>query len=141
MKPIYLLIPLFVVGIGLATAQTAQVEEGSNTPVVEEQKQKVSIPDGVNIVMSTIDEIKGTVKINPKNTKKLNELGEKLDKNWDLIEKKVEEQYPEDYKNIEESLYPLINEAKKSSPDTKKINTLIPETMDKLIQFKEKVTE
>jgi len=140
MKPIYLLIPLFVVGIGLFTAQAAQVDEGNETVTVEERQQEVTIPEGVDIVVATIEELKGAIKLDPKNTEKINKLSKKLDEKWDLIEKKVENKYPEDYKNIEQSLYPLIGEANKKSPDTKQINKLIPETTDKLIQFKEKVT-
>jgi len=141
MKPIYLLIPLFVVGIGLFTAQAAQVDEGDNNVVAEENNQEVTIPEGVDTVLARIEEVKGAVKIDPQNTSKLNQLGKKLDEDWDLIEKQVEKQYPKDYKNIEDSLYPLINEAKKQNPSTKKLNALIPETTDKLIQFKEKVSE
>ena len=141
MKPIYLLIPLFVVGIGLFTAQAAQIEEGNETVGVEERQQEVTIPEGVDIVVATIEELKGAIKLDPKNTEKLNKLSNKLNEKWDLIEKKVEDQYPEDYKNIERSLYPLIGEANKKSPDTEKIKKLIPETIDKLIKFKEKVTK
>ena len=141
MKPIYLLIPLFVVGIGLFTAQAAQIEEGNETVGVEERQQEVTIPEGVDIVVATIEELKGAIKLDPKNTEKLNKLSNKLNEKWDLIEKKVEDQYPEDYKNIERSLYPLIGEANKKSPDTDKINQLIPETTDKFIKFKEKVTK
>ncbi|KGX89938.1 hypothetical protein [Pontibacillus marinus] len=141
MKPIYLIIPLFVVGIGLFTAQAAQVNEGSGNVVAQENNEEVTLTEGVDIVAATIEEMKGAIKLDPKNTEKLNQLGKKLDENWDLIEERVEETYPKDYKNIEDSLYPLIAESKKKSPNVSTLNKLIPETTDKLIQFKEKITQ
>ncbi len=141
MKPIYLIIPLFVVGIGLFTAQAAQVNEGNGNVAAQENKEEVTLTEGVDIVVAAIEEMKGAVKLDPKNTGKLNQLGKKLDEKWDLIEERVEEKYPKDYKNIEDSLYPLIAEAKKKSPSANTLNKLIPETTDKLIQFKEKITQ
>jgi len=141
MKPIYLIIPLFVVGMGLFTAQAAQVNEGNGNVVAQENNEEVTLKEGVDIVVATIEEMKGAIKLDPKNTGKLNQLGKKLDENWDLIEKRVEEKYPKDYKNIEDSLYPLIAEAKKKSPNVNTLNKLIKETTDKLIQFEEKITQ
>lgn len=142
MKPIYLIIPLFVVGIGLFTAQAAQVNEGNGNGVIaQENNEEVTLTEGVDIVVATIEEMKGAIKLDPKNTGKLNQLGKKLDENWDLIEERVEETYPKDYKNIEDSLYPLIAESKKKAPSVSTLNKLITETTDKLIQFKEKITQ
>ncbi|QHE50778.1 hypothetical protein [Pontibacillus sp. HMF3514] len=141
MKPIYLIIPLFVVGVGLFTAQAAQVNEGNGNVETQENNEEVTITEGVDIVVATIEEMKGAIKLDPKNTEKLNQLGNKLDEKWDLIEERVEETYPKDYKNIEDSLYPLIAESKKKSPNIKTLNKLIPETTDKLIQFNEKITQ
>jgi iron uptake system EfeUOB component EfeO/EfeM len=64
-----------------------------------------------------------------------------IEEKWDKIEKQVEEKYPEDYEDIEKSLYPLIAEAKKDTPDSEKLKTLTEETKNKLNQFHEKINK
>ncbi|MDL4843073.1 hypothetical protein [Aquibacillus rhizosphaerae] len=106
-----------------------------------DKENKTSLEKGTTIVLATINELHNVVERSPENTKKINTFGKVLDENWDLIEKKVEKKYPEDYKNIEESLYPLIGEAQKEKPDLTKLTQLIKETSAKLLTFKDKVSE
>ncbi|MDC3412107.1 hypothetical protein NC797_01590 [Aquibacillus sp. 3ASR75-11] len=105
------------------------------------EKKETSIAEGTEIVIATVEKLKETVKKSPNDGAKINKFGDALQENWDIIEKQVRERYPEDYKNIEESLYPLINYAKKDTPDVKKIKPLIKATYDKLTVFKEKVSK
>ncbi|MFD0049061.1 hypothetical protein ACFVHQ_07010 [Actinomycetes bacterium NPDC127524] len=65
----------------------------------------------------------------------INSMGAETERKWDKIEKLVEKKYPQDYKNIEQSLYPLIAEAKKKKPDRQKLVEFSEETKQKLILF------
>jgi iron uptake system EfeUOB component EfeO/EfeM len=65
----------------------------------------------------------------------INSMGAEAERKWDKIEKLVEKKYPQDYKNIEQSLYPLIAEAKKKKPDRQKLGEFSEETREKLILF------
>ncbi|WP_347551495.1 hypothetical protein ABFG93_06085 [Pseudalkalibacillus hwajinpoensis] len=112
-------------------------EEGAGDTSTE--GNVVNMDEGVDTVLTNLDELKSTLEESA-NVEKLNEQGMSLEANWDKIEAQIEEEYPEDYKNIEESLYPLIDEAKKDEPDTTKMNELIDETIMKITEFKEKVT-
>lgn len=99
-----------------------------------------TIMEGVNTVLATIEVLKDAVEQSPDDSKEIIKLGKKLDEDWDLIEKKVEDVYPMDYTDIEESLYPLIDETQSEQPNNDVLKKLIAEVNDKLFKFKEKIS-
>ncbi|WP_117169596.1 hypothetical protein [Paraliobacillus sediminis] len=99
-----------------------------------------TIMEGVNTVLATIEALKDVVEQSPDESKEIIKRGKKLDEDWELIEKKVEDAYPEDYTNIEESLYPLIDAAQSEKPNNDVLKKLITEVNDKLFKFKEKIS-
>ena len=102
------------------------------------KKEMIDLEVGIDTALTNLNELKTTIE-NGDDVEKINEQGMRLDSNWDKIEAQVEEKYPVDYKNIEESLYPLIDEAKKDEPDTEKLNELIKKTIMKMTEFKKKL--
>ncbi|PAQ14166.1 hypothetical protein CD798_11605 [Bacillaceae bacterium SAOS 7] len=106
---------------------------------VETSKEMPDLTRGVDKVLTSLEDLSTVVKQSPNETKKIQSSGEQLAENWDEIEKRVEEAFPEDYKNIEESLYPLISEAKKETPNVQKIKPLMTDTKKKITEFKEKL--
>ncbi|WP_100403792.1 hypothetical protein [Bacillus sp. FJAT-42315] len=106
---------------------------------VETSKEMPDLTRGVDKVLTSLEDLSTVVKQSPNETKKIQSIGEQLAENWDEIEKRVEEAFPEDYKNIEESLYPLISEAKKETPNVQKIKPLMTDTKKKITEFKEKL--
>ncbi|WP_175989297.1 hypothetical protein [Bacillus sp. Marseille-Q1617] len=96
---------------------------------------------GVEETTNSVEELAMTLTNAPDDSKKLNDQGKTIEEKWDEIEKQVEENYPEDYENIEKSLYPLIEEAKKDSPDADNLKTLTEETKNKLNEFHEKIKD
>ncbi|QTC42657.1 hypothetical protein I7V34_05235 [Bacillus sp. V3] len=94
---------------------------------------------GVEDTKGSLEELSMTLTNTPEEAKKLNEQGSKVEEKWDQIEKQVEDNYPDDYENIEKSLYPLIEEAKKDTPDAENLENLTEDTMNKMNEFLEKV--
>ncbi|WP_066174532.1 hypothetical protein [Bacillus marinisedimentorum] len=114
-------------------AEEKQAEQPSGNG---ENVESGNLEDGVQNVRASVEELGAAVTTSPERIK---EQGETVEKEWDAIEKQVEEKYPDEYAKIEEGLYPLIDETKKDSPDSKKITTLVEETSKKLKEFQEKV--
>jgi iron uptake system EfeUOB component EfeO/EfeM len=104
-----------------------------------EQTAAEDLKSGVKDTLKAVEDLNMTLTDASSDAKKVNEQGMIVEEKWDEIEKMVEKQYPEDYKNIEESLYPLIAEAKKDEPDSETLKGLIQETKDKMIKFQEKL--
>ncbi|TCP21068.1 putative lipoprotein with Yx(FWY)xxD motif [Scopulibacillus darangshiensis] len=98
------------------------------------------LASGTDTVLADTANLKKTVEQSSKDTASINNAGKKLGEDWDAIEKKVEEKYPKDYENIEDSLYPLLAEAAKEQPDEDKMKKLIADVTNKLNSFKEKVS-
>ncbi|OIU71961.1 hypothetical protein [Rossellomorea aquimaris] len=94
---------------------------------------------GVEDTTGSLEELSMTLTNTPDDAKKLNEQGSKIEEKWDQIEKQVEDNFPDDYENIEKSLYPLIEEAKKDTPDAENLKNLTDDTMNKMNEFHEKV--
>lgn len=117
----------------------SQSEQTSNVRGMHEDGNKEEILRGTNEVIATLTELKQVTKMQENNINKVNQLGKEIEQKWDRIEKKVEEAYPQDYENIEKSLYPLIAIAKKETPDEKKLHDLSIETLEKLENFKQKL--
>ncbi|XXM71067.1 hypothetical protein ACQ0QQ_15305 [Lysinibacillus sphaericus] len=117
-------------------------EEEATTGAGDEKmndENTMNLTAGVEDTASSLEELSMTLTDTPDDAKKLNEHGSKVEEKWDQIEKQVEENYPDDYENIEKSLYPLIEEAKKDTPDAENLKNLTEDTMDKMNEFHEKV--
>ncbi|AZU64439.1 hypothetical protein [Neobacillus mesonae] len=97
------------------------------------------LSSGSEKVITVLEKLKTNLETNAENSEVIQTTGKDLEESWDAIEKNVEENYPEDYENIEESLYPLISEAQKDKPDTTAIKKLMNETKEKMEAFKEKI--
>ncbi len=116
-----------------APAEEEQAEQPSGNG---ENVESGSLEEGVENVRASVEDLGAAVTTSPERIK---EQGKTVEEEWDSIEKQVEEKYPDEYSKIEESLYPLIDEAKKESPDNEKITKLVDETTTKLEEFKKKV--
>lgn len=137
----YVLAPIALTGLlaaGCGTDESEQPVRDNQTDTIEEHAR--TMPNKLDNVVGTLKELKASVE-DPDNVGEIQKSGKVLEEHWDLVEKEIEEQYPDDYENIEESLYPLIAEAKKDEPDVDKMNTLIDETNGKLTEFTKKIEE
>jgi iron uptake system EfeUOB component EfeO/EfeM len=121
-----------------AQPTTGDGKTKSDSPVDEENQD---LSKGVEETTSSVEELTISLTNAPDDAKKINEQGTMIEEKWDKIEKQVEEKYPDDYEDIEKSLYPLIAEAKKETPDSEKLKTLSEETKNKLNQFHEKINK
>ncbi|WLR50360.1 hypothetical protein LC040_13950 [Bacillus tianshenii] len=137
--------------------QTEQPAENAEEPAQDENMEEpasedeasgnemegtddAALKEDIDSVMASVKALREAAQGSKKDVAPINEKGKALEANWDGIEKQVEEQYPDQYKKIEESLYPLIEEAKKDTPDVEKIDSLIAETQDMLESFKDKLS-
>lgn len=108
--------------------------------VEADSDEKDDILAGVEKVLSVIKEAE-TAMENSADSIRLQAIGQQLEEEWDIVEKKVERKFPADYKNIEESLYPLMAELKKPEQDLAKIKDLSDQTKAKLDLFKIKAKQ
>ncbi|WP_226659079.1 hypothetical protein [Pseudalkalibacillus hwajinpoensis] len=102
-------------------------------------EETIDLDVGVDTALTNLDELKATLENSSDDIGAINEQTMTLEENWDKMEAQVEQEFPDEYKDIEESLYPLIDEGKKDEPDTGKMNELIDETVLKMTEFKEKL--
>lgn len=103
---------------------------------VQGEKDRSDLSTGIDTVLTSVKALKTTVENTPNDVKAINNKGEALDSNWDVIEKQVEKSDPEAYEDIEKSLYPLFAEAAKDKPDVNKLKQLIDASIEKLNKFK-----
>ncbi|WP_064093443.1 hypothetical protein [Rossellomorea aquimaris] len=103
------------------------------------ENNPISLKEGIESSKSSIEELKSILKNESSDTKKINDQGTVVEEQWDKIEDMVEEKYPEEYVSIEESLYPLIAEAKKAEPGIEQLKSLVEDTMKKMTTFQEKL--
>ena len=103
------------------------------------EKNPSSLEEGILNAKSSIEELKAILMNSSSDTKKINDQGSKVEEQWDKIEDMVEEKYPEEYVIIEESLYPLIAEAKKAEPDIDQLTRFMEDTLKKMTKFQEKL--
>lgn len=123
-------------------AGTSSNSEGSNDSSASTDsgsEENINLDVGVDTALTNLDELKSTIENSSDDVGAINEQTMTLEENWDKIEAKVEQDFPDEYKDIEESLYPLIDEGKKDEPDMEKMNELIDETIMKMTEFKEKL--
>ncbi|KON87815.1 hypothetical protein AF332_13910 [Sporosarcina globispora] len=97
--------------------------------------------NGSDEVMAVLDDLQANLENKAENSELIQKTGKDLEENWDEIEKKVEENFPEDYESIEESLYPLISESQKDQGDSAKMKELVIQTKEKLESFNEKLAK
>ncbi|OAH52550.1 MULTISPECIES: hypothetical protein [Bacillaceae] len=126
---------MVLIAAGCGTDESEQPVRDNQTDTIEEHAR--TMPEKLDNVVGTLKELKASIE-DPDNVREIQQAGTVLEEHWDLVEKEIEEQYPDDYENIEESLYPLIAEAKKDEPDVEKMKTLIDETNGKITEFLEK---
>ncbi|GAA0438628.1 hypothetical protein GCM10008983_14380 [Lentibacillus halophilus] len=103
------------------------------------QDQSTSLKKGIDDVLASLEALNNTSEASANDVDKVNSKGKDLSESWEPIEKKVEKRDAEAYETIEESLYPLIDEAQKDKPDIEKVKKLTEETKRKLTEFQEKL--
>lgn len=135
---------LLFVGLLFASAYNISANSESEIRPInegqEENMKEMNLEEGLQVVIETVKKLKTAINKTTPDIKEVNRLGKSLNDNWDTIEKKVEEKYPEDYENIEESLYPLIsNTIRQDEMDIKQIKKLTNDTQAKLLKFQKKV--
>ncbi|WP_173918929.1 hypothetical protein [Halobacillus sp. Marseille-Q1614] len=151
MKHYYSFSFILVLGLILGACGTSDNQE--NTDSSEEQTQEsneetseetgnegedTEFVSGVDTVINSVEQLNSSLE-DSADANTINEEGKTLEENWDQIEKKVEEQFPDQYAKIEESLYPLIDEAKKDSPDVEKMKEWIQPTLESLNELKQNI--
>lgn len=142
MKSIFYLV--LTIMIFAAVAFNSNKEEQANetdTPTsVQTTKQLTSeLTTGLDEVLNSLAELKTITEDSTWETEKIQTTGESLGETWDQIEKQVEEKYPEDYERIEQSLYPLLAEARKDNPDLALVMQFLNATTEKIEVFKKMV--
>ncbi|WP_051317055.1 hypothetical protein [Ectobacillus panaciterrae] len=65
----------------------------------------------------------------------INKFGKTIAQKWDEFEGEVENRYPDQYKKIEDNLYPLIAETGKPTLDVQKIKDLVQKVQQDLTAF------
>ncbi|WP_077324253.1 hypothetical protein [Virgibacillus siamensis] len=139
---LYLLLTALVLfAVAACDAGSNDQEETSNQPAEEAATSaaKPASEDLGNGVDSVLSEVKELKKISADNVQKMKRSGNSLRESWDKIEKEVEENYLNYYMNIEHTLYPLIGETQKDTPDGDKVSKLCEITTRKLEAFKKKI--
>ncbi|KAB7704732.1 hypothetical protein F9802_16270 [Bacillus aerolatus] len=114
--------------------------EGEEEAAKQEEEKPADLSSGLDEVSTSLKDLQSNIETVPQDADQLKTAGKDVEEKWDAIEEQIEEQHPEDYKNIEESLYPLIDETKKDEPDVEKMKPLLTDTMKKIDAFKEKVS-
>ncbi|WP_082232718.1 hypothetical protein [Halobacillus massiliensis] len=120
-----------------SSEEPASEQENAEDNTGEQEENDLSA--GVDSVIQSVEELGTNLEQDSPDINSINEQGEMLEEDWDQIEKDVEEQYPERYAETEESLYPLIDEAKKDEPDVEKMTEWVQSTSDSLNTLKEEI--
>ncbi|WP_227939604.1 hypothetical protein [Alkalihalobacillus deserti] len=115
------------------TVQTEEQTKEENAYTKESADGDLS--KGIEEVQTSVEDLNGIIEESPDVAEGIQSEGKKLEEKWGAIEDQVEEEYPDDYENIEQSLYPLIYEAQAVEPDTDTIQGLIEDTQEKLDNF------
>ncbi|MGP4108877.1 hypothetical protein [Virgibacillus sp. L01] len=96
------------------------------------------LANGTDTVINSVEQLDASLE-DSADVSTINEKGKTLEEDWDKIEKKVEKQFPDQYTKIEESLYPLIDEAKKDKPDLEKMKEWTQSTLESLNELKQNI--
>ncbi|OKL35689.1 hypothetical protein [Domibacillus mangrovi] len=126
---------MVLIAAGCGTDESEQPVRDNQTDTIEEHARTMS--NKLDNVIGTLKQLKANAEA-PDSAGEIQETGKVLEEHWDLVEKEIEEQYPDDYKKIEDSLYPLITEAKKDKPDIEKMKTFIDEANGKITDLLKK---
>ncbi|MFK2826241.1 hypothetical protein QYG89_11250 [Bacillus sp. B190/17] len=146
----FLVVMAFMLVVAAGCGSKNADQTSTNTEQTKEQvvtkeetdteEPTVDLPTGLDDVSASLKQLQTNVETAPDKVDQLKIAGEDVDDKWDAIEDQIEANYPDDYKNIEDSLYPLIDETEKAQPDAEKMKTLITDTTKKINDFKEKVS-
>lgn len=123
---------------GCGTDENEQPILDNETDTIDENTR--DFPNKVQNVQNVLTELANHVN-SSEGPEKIQEAGGHVENHWNLVKAEVEEQYPEDYAAITESITPLIDETKKNSPDTEKLTSLLDETNEKLKALLEQALE
>jgi iron uptake system EfeUOB component EfeO/EfeM len=111
---------------------------GQSSPPKEAQEVNTSdqsaIITGIKDVMVEVQKLEMYMKASS-DQGTINKFGKSIAKKWDEFENDVEERYPDQYKKIEDNLYPLIAETGKPKLDLQKIKDLTQKVQKDLMAF------
>ncbi|QDP39888.1 hypothetical protein [Radiobacillus deserti] len=154
-KIIFYLTPLVIIGVvaltGWSPGEPNKNEEVQRTiSQINAQSKEVGVASesaddqeilmGLKTVVATLARLESTLVDNPDKVQRIKKQGKALEKNWDVIEKMVEKNYPNDYKTIEESLYPLLSHTQEEKLQINKMKGLVKATRTKLQDFRTKLS-
>lgn len=140
-KPYYTAASFLLTGMlaaGCGTDESEQPVLDTETDTIEETAR--DLPSKIQNVQNTLTKLQTHID-SSESSEDIQETGKSLEEHWDLAEAEIEEQYPEDYAAIEGSLYPLIDETKKDSPDTEKMKPWVEDSNEQLTALLEKASE
>lgn len=143
MKSIFYFVLIVFIAIAINSSNegnnaAAQKETVNKEETIQTSSMKsTTLTNGLKNVLDSIADLKRSVN----NHAEMKEATMELDENWDEIEDKIEDKYPKDYKNIEKSLYPLLAEARRESPNLLTVKQLLKESTKKITEFKDKVSK
>ncbi|WP_270180945.1 hypothetical protein [Alkalihalobacillus sp. CinArs1] len=123
-----------------AVTEDSSGQGGAGDSNTAGEGSEVDLQTGVDKVLFDLDSLSTVLEESPDDVAKMNELGNQIDSHWDLFEEKLEKEYPDEYKDIESDLYPLIDETKKDEPDVEKVKELLDATKTKITSFKDNMT-
>lgn len=134
---------IIILAAGCSSNGENEKQENANSEKANNADGQVAdeLLNGSDEVMAVLDDLQANLENKAENSELIQKKGKDLEENWDEIEKKVEENFPEDYESIEKSLYPLISESQKDQGDSAKMKDLVTETKEKLESFNEKLAE
>ncbi|TLS35856.1 hypothetical protein [Pseudalkalibacillus caeni] len=145
MKKTLLALTLFLIGvIGAGCSSDSSPENNKlngESPLDISVFQNNDMISGIETVISSVEKLNVQLESAEIEIKEVNRLGKEIEANWDRIEDQVEKRFPADYKNIEASLYPLIDVSKETEPDLDKLKQLVKDTEKKLVAFKDKLAQ
>lgn len=139
---LYLVLTIMIfAAVAFNASGSKQAKEPTDEPTSVQVAKSVAseLTEGLKKVLTSLDKLKTVTGDSTGETDTVQTSAETLGETWDQIEKQVEEKYPEDYERIENSLYPLLAEAKKDTPNLTSVLQFLDATTSKIKIFMDKV--
>ncbi|MDG4657051.1 hypothetical protein P6P90_09225 [Ectobacillus antri] len=118
----------------LSGCHTQEDKQAAPNAVETSATDRAAIVEGIQSVLTELQSFTKYLQT-AADQEKIKSFGKNLAEKWDSFEDEVEEQYPEQYKKIEDNLYPLIGETGKAELDVDKIKSLLQQVQQDLNMF------
>jgi iron uptake system EfeUOB component EfeO/EfeM len=116
---------------GCSPDHVSPQKEAKEVNAADDQAEIVT---GVKDVMQELQNMENYLKTRSEQDS-INKFGKTIAEKWDKFEDDVEEHYPDQYKKIEDNLYPLIGETGKPQINIQKIKDLTQKVQQDLAAF------